>query len=687
MKFDLGQWELLPGTEALYPLTITDVTLEADALVVTGFSHYLQARWNYIHGSILTVRFSSPMPNVIRVQLGYHKGRLEGQPSFDLDYSLRNDEAELGRDEQQAWLKTGSLKVIVPTSGQWQFAFERDGKLLTQSEHKAVGLFTQDGKRYLREQLSLQVGETVYGLGERFGAFVKNGQQVEMWNDDGGTLSEYAYKNVPFYVTSQGYGVLVNHPGRVDYEVASHHVGRVQFSVEDNQLDYYLFGGPTMKNVLEQYTTLSGKPAALPEWSFGLWLSTSFTTNYNEQDILANIERMESLGIPISVFHFDCFWMKELTWSSFLWDERFFPDPEGMLQRIKAKGIRICLWINSYIAEASPLFAEGAEHGYLLHRPDGGTYQMDYWQAGSGVVDFSNPDACAWYASKLKRLMDMGVDTFKTDFGERIPTDVVYFNGGDPERMHNYYTYLYNQTVFNLLRETRGEGEAVVFARSTTTGGQKFPVHWGGDNSSTYPSMAETLRGGLSLGLCGYGYWSHDISGFNDTATPDLYKRWVAFGLLSSHSRLHGSSSARMPWLFDDEASDVLRFFTSLKQHIMPYLMDVAREATECGYPMLRSMVLEYPDDRTCRYLDTQYMLGSALLVAPVFNDYGEVSYYLPDGEWRNLLTGETTSGAKWRTETYDYFSLPLWVNTAYASQWDCLSQPFTRASSQPSEQ
>jgi alpha-D-xyloside xylohydrolase len=687
MKFDLGQWELQPGTQAIYPLTITDVTLDDDALVVTGFSHQLHARWSYIHGSIIIARFTSPMPNVIRVQLSYHKGQKERQPAFDLDYSLRNAEAEFGRDEQRAWLKTGSLSVVVPTSGDWHFAFERDGRVLTQSEHKAIGVFSQNGKSYLREQLSLQVSETVYGLGERFGAFVKNGQQVEMWNDDGGTLSEYAYKNVPFYITSQGYGVLVNHPGRVDYEVASHHVGRVQFSVEDNRLDYYLFGGPTMKNVLEQYTTLSGKPAMLPEWSFGLWLSTSFTTNYNEQDILANIERMESLGIPISVFHFDCFWMKELTWSSFLWDERYFPDPEAMLRRIKAKGIRICLWINPYMAEASALFEEGAAHGYLLHRPDGGTYQMDYWQAGSGLVDFTNPDACAWYAGKLKGLMDMGVDTFKTDFGERIPTDVVYFDGGDPERMHNYYTYLYNQTVFNLLRETYGEGEAVVFARSTTTGGQKFPVHWGGDNSSTYPSMAETLRGGLSLGLCGYGYWSHDISGFNDTATPDLYKRWVAFGLLSSHSRLHGSSSARMPWLFDEEAVDVLRFFNDLKKYLMPYLMDVARMAAECGYPILRAMVLEYPDDRTCRYLDTQYMLGEALLVAPVFNERGEVSYYLPDGEWRNLLTGETASGSKWRTEIHDYFSLPLWVNTTYASQLECLRQPFTGRKSQPSEQ
>lgn len=674
MKFDQGQWLLLPNTEAIYPMTITDVCVEDQALTLSGYSHYVHNRGSFVHGSLITARFTSPMPGVIRVQLAHFKGRRERQPALDLDYTLRNMAASTGRDAQRAWLNAGCLSIVVPTSGEWRFAFHRNNRLLTESEPRAVGLFMQNGKTYLREQLSLQPGETVYGLGERFSAFVKNGQPVDMWNEDPGTLSEYAYKNVPFYITSQGYGVLVNHPGRVSYEVASHHVSRVQFSAEGHSLDYYVFGGPTMKAALDQYTTLSGRPALPPEWSFGLWLSTSFTTNYNEQDILSNIERMESLGIPISVFHFDCFWMKELTWCSFLWDERYFPDPAGMLRRIKAKGVKVCLWINPYIAEASPLFAEGAQHGYLLHTPEGDVFQVDYWQPGIGFVDFTNPAARDWYAGKLKALVDMGVDTFKTDFGERIPTAVRYHDGSDPERMRNYYSYLYNQTVFDLLRQTKGEGEAVVFARAATAGGQKFPVHWGGDNSSSYASMAETLRGGLSLGLCGFGFWSHDISGFNDTATPDLYKRWVAFGLLSSHSRLHGSGSAKMPWLFDDEAGDVLRFFNRLKQHLMPYLMDMAREASECGIPVLRPMVLEFPDDLTCRYLDMQYMLGGALLVAPIFNPDGEAVYYVPAGEWRHLLTGEVVKQAGWRKENHGYKSLPLWVHRKRGLKWACLN-------------
>jgi alpha-D-xyloside xylohydrolase len=677
MKFNFGHWLLKPGTQAIYPKSVVDVQLEPDALVVTGYDHPIHARWDYLHGTLVTARYTAPLPGVIRVQITHFKGRQERLPVFDLDYTLSDGAASVGKDDLFAWLKTGSLTVKVPLTGEWQVTFERDGQILTESGAQGLGLFAQDGETYLREQLGLQVGETVYGLGEHFGPFVKNGQSLDSWNEDGGTDSEIAYKNVPFYLTNRGYGVLVNHPGRVSFEIGSHHVTSVQFAVADHRLDYYVFGGPTMKAVLDQYTLLSGRPPLLPEWSFGLWLSTSFVTNYNEADILSNLDRMEKHGIPIGVFHFDCFWMKELTWCSFLWDREYFPDPEGLLKRIHATGTKVCVWINPYIAEASPLFAEAAAQDYLLLHPNGDVYQIDDWQPGMGLVDFTNPAARAWYAGKLKQLVAMGVDSFKTDFGERIPTDVRYHNGTDPDRMHNYYTYLYNQTVFEVLQETRGE--AVVFARSATVGNQKYPVHWGGDNTSTYVSMAETLRGGLSLGLSGFGYWSHDIGGFIGSATPDLYKRWVALGLLSSHSRLHGNTSVKLPWLFDDESVDVLRHFNQLKAHLMPYLRDVAREARDCGLPMMRPMILEFNDDLTCRYLDMQYMLGPALLVAPVFQENGEVTYYLPAGEWRHLLTGKVVGGAAWYRETYDYFGLPLWVNTTFGKPWACL-EGFTPA-------
>ncbi|HCA72180.1 MAG TPA: alpha-xylosidase, partial [Ruminococcaceae bacterium] len=306
-------------------------------------------------------------------------------------------------------------------------------------------------------------------------------------------------------------------------------------------------------------------------------------------------------------------------------------------------------------------FQEGIEHNYLVKKANGDIWQWDRWQAGMGLVDFTNPDACHWYQSKLRALLDMGVDCFKTDFGERIPTDVVWYNGNDPQKMHNYYTYLYNQCVFDLLKSERGEGEAVLFARSATAGSQQFPVHWGGDCWGTYDSMAESLRGGLSLTLSGFGFWSHDISGFEKTATPDLYKRWVAFGLLSTHSRLHGSNSYRVPWLFDEEAVDVLRYFTNLRCRLMPYLWAQAVQTSRTGVPMMRAMVLEFRDP-PCRFLDTQYMLGESLLVAPIFNPQGIAGYYVPEGTWLDFFTGKPVEGGHSYKNKYDYFSLPLLV-------------------------
>ena len=264
------------------------------------------------------------------------------------------------------------------------------------------------------------------------------------------------------------------------------------------------------------------------------------------------------------------------------------------------------------------------------------------------IVDFTNPAAKAWYQSHLRRLLATGADCFKTDFGERIPdAGVSCFDGSDPVEMHNLYALHYNEAVYRLIEEVRGKDDAVVFARSTYASGQRFPVHWGGDCWSTFESMAESLRGGLSLTSCGFAFWSHDIGGFEGKPPPAVYKRWIQFGLMSSHSRLHGSSSYRVPWLVDEESCDVLRVFTRLKHQLMPYLYAKAHEASETGVPLMRSMLMEHPDDPACTALDRQYQLGEHLLVAPVFTESGEVDVYLPAGTWTHLLSGEKKAGGR----------------------------------------
>lgn len=671
MKFHNGCWVKEKGTELFSPKEIHFFEAKDNIFSICAPTNWINNRGDVLEGINLTIVVSSPAPEIIRVQTKHHLGVSHKGPDFELNLPKKSC-LDIRETEDRFILSSGSLSLEITKKPFYMF-YKRGDEVITKSIDGLACvkrdwhgfIYDADGdteNTYMTQNLSLGVGELVYGLGERFTPFVKNGQNVEIWNEDGGTNTQLSYKNIPFYLTNKGYGVFVNHPEKVSYEVASEMVTKVGFTVEGNELDYFVINGPSMKEVIKRYTDLTGKPSLPPSWTFGLWLSTSFTTNYDEETVMSFVDGMLDRDIPLRVFHFDCYWMKEFHWSSFIWDDRVFPDPVGMLKRIKEKGLNVCVWINSYIGQESPLFKEGVEKGYFVKRPNGDVWQWDMWQAGMALVDFTNPKAYKWFQDKLEALLDMGVDCFKTDFGERIPTNVVWFDGSDPQKMHNYYTYLYNKCVYELLQKKRGKDDAVLFARSATAGGQKFPVHWGGDCWSDYESMEESLRGGLSLLMSGFGFWSHDIGGFESTSTADVYKRWAAFGLLSSHSRLHGSHSYRIPWAYDDEAVDVVRAFTKLKAKLMPYLYKTAVEASTEGVPSMRSMVLEFTEDRNTHTLDKQYMLGDSLLVAPIFNDESKGIFYLPKGTWTNFFTGETKAGEKWYEETFDYLSIPLFV-------------------------
>jgi alpha-D-xyloside xylohydrolase len=659
MRFTNGFWLMREGVQAFYGKTAHRIDASDHGLTIFAPSKVIADRGDTLNIPLITTRLHSPMKNIIGMKVTHHEGGIDRGPHFEL---ASDGSALTISREGSAYSATSADLVASITEGEtFLLDISAQGKQLTSVGAKGTAWMNHNGDPFINIQLNLAVGELVYGLGEHFTPFVKNGQVIDIWNEDGGTASEQAYKNIPFYMTNRGYGVFINHTGKVSLEIGTEVVDKVQISVPGEELEIFFIYGPTPREIIKRYTDFLGKPARVPEWSFGLWLSTSFTTNYDEATVNSFLDGMAEREIPVSTFHFDCFWMKEFSWSDFEWDSNVFPDPAGLIKRLHEKGYRISVWTNPYIAQMSSLFHEAKEKGYLLKRPDGSAWQWDLWQPGMAIVDFTNPDACSWYQSKLQKLIDIGVDSFKTDFGERIPTDVTYFDGSDPLRMHNFYPYLYNKTVFELLARKQNK-ETVVFARSATAGCQKFPIHWGGDNESTFESMAGTLRGGLSMALSGFGYWSHDIGGFEGTPNPDVFKRWVAFGLLSSHSRLHGSGSYRVPWLIDDEASVVTKFFTDLKISLMPYILKMAEIAHREGIPMMRPMMMEFPDDPNCLYLDRQYMLGDSLIVAPIFNSEGTADFYLPEGRWRSLITGESVDGGTWRHEKHGYTSLPLYV-------------------------
>lgn len=598
MKFTNGYWMIRDGVDALYAREAYELAADAttESLNVLAPTSVVRGRYDTLNLPTFNVDITTPAEGVIRVRAEHWQGATE-YPGFPLnadepgnrDYvtvqANGNGDGEVGVNGADVTLTTGGLTVKVVKGAPWNLTFiGEDGKVLTESAGKSLGRFklgaesnvtaqpvsefgvTMDGSArdesdvFIAIQLHLSVVEDVYGLGERFGAYVKNGQSVDIWNEDGGTASEQGYKDIPFYMTSNGYGVLVNNRGHVSFEIGSENT---------------------------------------------------------EATINSFIDGMAERDIPLAAFHYDCYWMREFHWCDFEWDKRFFGDIESTLKRLHE------------------------DKGYLVRKPNGEVWQTDFWQAGMGLVDFTNPAAREWFKDKVKALLNQGVDAIKTDFGERIPRDVVWYDGSPKLSMHNWYTQLYNQAVFEAIEETYGKGNACLYARSATVGGQQQPVHWGGDCESTFNGMAQSLRAGLSLTSSGFGFWSHDIGGF-EGAFPDpaVYKRWVAFGMLGSHSRLHGSTVYRVPWLFDEEdekngvalvpgqtAVDVVREFTKLKLELMPYVYQLGLQPHVNGTPVMRSMFVEFPDDPACRTLDRQYMFGPSMLVAPVFTYSGEVSY------------------------------------------------------------
>ena len=463
MIFGNGCWLQKEGCgchspQEVYFETITDTSVRL-VLPTNRINH----KGDTLGGINLTMIITSPAPEVLRVQTYHHMGALKKSPEFELE---QKEELPLTvtTNEDILTIQSGTLTLEI-NKKYWSMTYKRNGEVITKSAAKDLACMKMDWKgncydkgdivdTYMRQQLSMGVGELIYGLGERFTAFAKNGQSVQIWNEDGGTSTYQSYKNIPFYISNKGYGVFVNHPEKVEFEVATEQVTKTAFSVEGGYLDYYLFNGPTMKEVLSRYTDLTGKPSLPAPWTFGLWLSTSFTTSYDEETVMSFVNGMLDRDIPLRTFHFDCCWMRDFHWTDFVWDSKIFPDPEGMLKRIKDKGLNICVWINPYIAQESILFEEGMANGYLVKRTNGDVWQWDMWQPGMALVDFTNPAACEWFQKKLEGLLDIGVDCFKTDFGERIPVeDICYFDGSDPKKMHNFYTHLYNKCVYEILQK------------------------------------------------------------------------------------------------------------------------------------------------------------------------------------------------------------------------------------------
>lgn len=504
--------------------------------------------------------------------------------------------------------------------------------------------------------------EHFFGFGEKFTDFDKRGQRITTWNADcGGSWSERAYKNVPFFLSSRKYGIFVDSTCAVDFDMVASNTATFSLINPDSALDYYVIAGLDPKTIITRYASLVSFPILPPKWSLGTWISSGFQRD-SANEVLRRARLIREYDIPCDVLHLDCYWQRFGRWSEMLWDSELFPDPAGLLAELRTLGFKVCLWIHPYIGTASERFVEGDEKGYFLKNSRGETYVVDIWggfHPPVGIIDVTHPEAIAWFKEMLREPLRAGAEIYKTDFGEGIPNDAVNYAGIKGERFHNLYALLYNDIVSEVTAEITNH--RLTWGRSTYAGGQRHAVQWSGDVNCTFTGMAATLRGGLSMAVCGHAFWSHDVGGFTGHPTNELYTRWSQFGLLSPLTRAHGNST-RLPWDFGSEALEVFRSYARLRYRLLPYIYTYASIAAQTGLPILRPMLLEFPDDPSTYTMDLQYMLGSELLVAPIFNDRGERSIYLPEGRWCDFWTHEVISGPRTLHVQVPLDILPLYV-------------------------
>lgn len=538
-----------------------------------------------------------------------------------------------------------------------------------------VGFDKDDkGRSVVRESVDVTPGEAFYGFGERFSNLNRWGQELNFWAvDSGNVTSGRAYKNIPFFMSTAGYGLFVHTSFPMVFRMGSESNASYSFHILDNQLDYFIIRGPSFKNVLKTYTKLTGSAPVPPKWSFGFWISRCMYMSREQVEGVVN--GMRKYGFPCDVLSIDPYWMGEAPWSTYEFDEKAFPQPKEMIQNLRDQNVRTCLWVTPYVPKGLPIYSEAHKKGYLVVDADGEPARVLEAFAGDDLacVDVTNPAACTWFQNKLLKLLDIGIATFKTDFAEQSPIDAIYHDGRTGTEMHNIYPMLYNKVAFELTQEYFGTG--LVWGRAGYTGSQRYPVQWGGDSYASFPQMTGQLRGLLGYGISGVPFCSHDVGGFDyqpqafdyDSPLdeyprdPELYIRWLQFGVFSSHLRAHGKQP-REPWEYGDEATKIAMKYLKLRYRLLPYIYSEAVRSTQTSLPMAKPLILEYQDDPNTENIDLEYLFGSSFLVAPLLTRSTRRRVYLPAGEWVDFWTKERLAGGRWIEVDAPLDTLPLWV-------------------------
>jgi len=622
--------------------------------------------------AVLNLCIDIPRDDVCRV-------RLRKDDDFDESFTpmVANDindegcQVELTEDDHCYRLRTRGLSLHVYKVDFRIELYDRDGKRITASGGKTdnhFGIaydsypmgFVRDRRHklwYAVNSFDLTHDESIYGLGEHFGPMNKVGETVRLWITEGvGNATGRVYKTVPFYVSTRGYGVFFNHTHPMTFWVGSKEKSRVQVAVEEQKLDYYLFAGD-IRQILGNYTSLTGRAPVLPRYSFGTWISRM--SYQSQQEVLDVADTLRKNRFPADVINLDVSWFSNDWECDWQFAPARFPDPEDMCRKLHDNGLRLSLWQEPYVLKGTAPWNEAHSKGFLATSKTPFSFCGQFEAA---PIDFSKPEAASWYQNRLIRpLLEAGVDVIKTDFGEGIHPDM-QFAGGSGHALHNVYPLLYHQAAFEITREVHGEENAMVWGRSAYAGSQRYPVQWSGDNAATFGAMQASLRGGLGYGLSGFTYWSQDTGGFVGEPTDELMIRWTQLSIFQSHIRYHGCYPFREPWQFSEDAQDILRTYLNYRYRLIPYLYSESIDSAASGLPLLRPLVLDYQPDRTVHAIDDQFMCGRSILVAPVMREDSRRTHYLPEGVWYDFFTREAVDGRRWMTTDCPLDRIPIWL-------------------------
>ncbi len=491
-----------------------------------------------------------------------------------------------------------------------------------------------DNSRSVNPVFFLSPGERIYGCGESFTSLNKVGQKVHLYvTDPQGPETDGMYKPVPFYFSNRGYGIFMHTSAPATCDFGASYIGAQRLFMGDEAVDLFVFFGEP-EEILDAYTNVTGKSPMLPLWTFGTWMSR--ITYFSQEEGLEIARQLRAHRIPSDVIHFDTGWFGVDWQCDYEFAKDRFPNPAAMLKSMKKDGFHTCLWQLPYFTPKNRYFNELVDGGMVVTNAKGG---MPYEDA---VVDFSNPKAVEWYQGKIGALIRLGVGAIKCDFGEAAPYNGLYASGRTGFYEHNLYPLRYNKALWNAVKDNSGEG--VIWARSAWAGSQRYPLHWGGDAATNDIGMMGDLRGGLSLGLSGFSFWSHDMGGFVTASPEDIYRRWLPFGFLSSHTRAHGAPPTE-PWLISESFTDAFRQCAEMKYKLMPYVYAQAKDCSNRGLPMVRALFVEYPEDPGAWLVEDEYMFGSQILVAPLMESGNERVCYLPQGKWIDYQDGKVYDG------------------------------------------